>query len=559
MATLLCALGLALALQAPEEAPFREPVALAPGPQPHTLLVGCANGEVLALRDGQCQEAQSIADRIDDFARIGERSWAAVDERNHALVLVRDWPPVALERRSIASPSALLLSSRGLVIASAARRELVRAELRIGAAGFELDLDANVLALPFEPGQLLELDLFGQLLVLERHGGRLALVDLERWELSSTHALPASNFGTPALDEAQTLLLPHQLVDPLGRTSFDDVHWGNLVRNVLRELPLRDLMRGAFHGEGLATRAPALLGEVGRAAGDPTAALVDPAGRVWVAIGGTDELLRLDPDAREPLRVEVGRRPSALVLHQGEMVVANRQGGSLSLVQLESGAQRELLLGAAPSADAIARGRSLFFDARLSHDGWMSCHSCHADARSTGAFVDTLGDDSFGTPKRTPSLLGVGATAPFAWNGSQPSLEAQLEKTLRTTMHAEGASEQQIAELAAFLRSLPAPPERELDERALRGSEHFERVGCVDCHTPPAYTSAAVYAVGVRDEDGLEEFNPPSLRGVGGRERLFHDGRFHSLEQLFAQARHPGTEELSRLELAELAAFLRAL
>ena len=40
----------------------------------------------------------------------------------------------------------------------------------------------------------------------------------------------------------------------------------------------------------------------------------------------------------------------------------------------------------------------------------MSCHSCHTDGHTSGRLADTLGDDTFGTPKRVLSLLGLGAS-----------------------------------------------------------------------------------------------------------------------------------------------------
>ena len=53
---------------------------------------------------------------------------------------------------------------------------------------------------------------------------------------------------------------------------------------------------------------------------------------------------------------------------------------------------------------------------------------------SNGLSSDTLGDGSFGAPKRTPSLLGVGATGPWTWTGSIDRLEDQVRKSILTTM-----------------------------------------------------------------------------------------------------------------------------
>ena len=92
-------------------------------------------------------------------------------------------------------------------------------------------------------------------------------------------------------------------------------------------------------------------------------------------------------------------------------------------------------LGPRPEPTAADRGERLFYSAKLSHDGWMSCHSCHTDGHTNSLLSDTLGDGSYGAPKRVPSLLGVAATGPWTWTGSIARLEDQVRKSIATTMH----------------------------------------------------------------------------------------------------------------------------
>jgi len=54
-------------------------------------------------------------------------------------------------------------------------------------------------------------------------------------------------------------------------------------------------------------------------------------------------------------------------------------------------------------------------------------------------------------------------------------------------------------------------------------------------------------------------FNPPSLRGVGQRVDLFHDGRAKSLNEVFQIYRHPVQKDLPTEEVVDLVAFLRSL
>jgi hypothetical protein len=75
----------------------------------------------------------------------------------------------------------------------------------------------------------------------------------------------------------------------------------------------------------------------------------------------------------------------------------------------------------------------------------------------------------------------------------------------------------------------------------------------------PDYTSRGRYDIGLKDEVGNREFNPPSLRGLSGRDALLHDGRARSLEDLFRQEKHPRGTALSPREISDLVAFLKTL
>ncbi len=216
---------------------------------------------------------------------------------------------------------------------------------------------------------------------------------------------------------------------------------------------------------------------------------------------------------------------------------------------------------------AILAGLLLFFDARLSHDGWMSCYSCHTDGHTCGLKSDTPGDGSYGASKKIPSLLGVGATGPWTWTGSKEGLEDQVRTSIQTTMHGPkpAPTAEQVEALTAYLRSLrPLSPvlangERALDAASLRGREVFQSRKCHAFHTPPEYTSPERFDVGLTDEVGNRQFNPPSLRGVSRSEPLLHDGRASTLEDLFQRDRHPRDSVLTTQEIRDLVAFLRTL
>jgi hypothetical protein len=144
-------------------------------------------------------------------------------------------------------------------------------------------------------------------------------------------------------------------------------------------------------------------------------------------------------------------------------------------------------------------------------------------------------------------------------------------------------------------------------ETLSRGEQIFTREGCVECHTPPAYTSGKLTiaqgwrpppshpnqadilmrsvgtdpGLALKTRKGTGFYKVPSLRGVWYRPLLLHDGSLTSLEEMFDPARlkddyrptgwiPPGATtravighqfglRLSEADKAALLAFLRSL
>ena len=78
----------------------------------------------------------------------------------------------------------------------------------------------------------------------------------------------------------------------------------------------------------------------------------------------------------------------------------------------------------AANADAAAFGHQLFFDARLSANGMISCSTCHQPIRR---FTDGLPrGEAIGTSKRnTPSIVGTAYSPWLYWDGRKDSQWAQ--------------------------------------------------------------------------------------------------------------------------------------
>lgn len=264
--------------------------------------------------------------------------------------------------------------------------------------------------------------------------------------------------------------------------------------------------------------------------------------------------------------VEVGRTPLDLIFDpSGERVVtADSMSDSLTVVRVaDLSVEATIPLGDGPPRRTPAqRGEAAFLDGRLSLDRWLSCASCHAGGHTNGLNFDTLGDGGYGAPKNTPSLLGVGPTAPFAWTGRFPTLHGQIHQSLETSLHGPSADDATASDLSAYLRTLTPPPARRSgdDPAVLRGAAVFEARRCQGCHRPPHYTSTGLKDVGLDDGPaGNRAFNPPSLLGVGWSAPYFHDGRAATLDDVLATHPPGPGEPLSPSERNDLKAFLLSL
>src|SRR5262249_40055403 len=151
--------------------------------------------------------------------------------------------------------------------------------------------------------------------------------------LESTRELPAHNIRGLALSaRGDRLLVAHQMLGRLARSTREDVHWGNLMTNNLRSLVLADILdpkADLLRGSSLD-----YLGEVGHGTGDPAGLAVAPDGTVVATLAGIGEVAVGDKPAGPWRYPAVGRRPTAVaVTADGRHgYVANTFGDSISVV-----------------------------------------------------------------------------------------------------------------------------------------------------------------------------------------------------------------------------------
>jgi cytochrome c peroxidase len=555
----------------------RQPVALILVDHGKVLLAGNRASGTISIVDAQQRKTvgeYTVGHRLSDLAATADgKCIVALDEDEGALVLLalrpNNPPPGMLHplaRIKVGtSPVSVHVNGDGTLASAACLWPRRLAVVDLAAARKNAREPVSYVDLPFAPRRQLPVPGSSKIIVADAFGGLLAVVDLHRRRVESVRNLRVHNIRGLALGrDGKTLIMTHQVLYALGHTTRGDILTGNLITNNVREFSLAAVLDPA--ADVLRDNRLYQLGDVERGAGDPAAVSPGPDKTLAIALAGVHELAIGRPEEGSWRRVPVGLHPVAMVCDGARAFVANQFSDSISVVDLHAGKSLiEISLGPRADLRPEQRGELLFFDARLSFEGWFSCHSCHTDGHTNGGLNDNFTDGSFGTPKRVLSLRGVKDTGPWAWNGRMPDLESQIRLSLKSTMQGPEPREDQVRDLAAYLRTLPPPPAlaraRGTDDEKVRqrGRQVFLRNKCQTCHAPPAYTTAKTYDVGLRDEAGLKYFNPPSLRGVSQGGPYFHDNRAQTLEEVFTRFHHEIPADLPARELRDLLAFLRGL
>ncbi len=529
-----------------------------------------------------------IGQRISDLAVVDNGKFlVATDERRHELILIcRDETGLrVLERLPVAHTpvSIAIAANRSLVaVTSLWARRVTFFEISYDDIADDRSLKLSLRAmidLPFAPRRQHFHSDGKTLIVADAFGGRLGAIDVATGKLITIRTIEGHQIRGLATDyRRDELLISHQMLSGTTHTTQSRVFWGTLMGNRVMAVAFDEFSADGKPGVDMPLAEKPIghwslypVGEPRAGAGDPGAMLVTPSGAIVICLSGVNQIGIMDSPTSEMTRIDVGRRPTALAIDEdaGRLFVVSTLGDSISVVDLaERRVETTISLGPQPELTLTERGEQLFFDASLSLDGWLSCNSCHVDGHTNGKLNDNLGDETFGAPKRVLSLLGSGDTGPWAWNGTQDLLNEQIRKSIQMTMHGgadENLSDEHLDALAAFVRNLEPPPAIDVargtvDAAAVgRGRKLFDHYECSSCHFAPSYTSHANYDVGLNDENGVNEFNPPSLRGVSQRGPYFHDGRAATLREVLEKHRHPGGLELETDDIRDLLSFLNSI
>jgi len=271
-------------------------------------------------------------------------------------------------------------------------------------------------------------------------------------------------------------------------------------------------------------------------------------------------------------------------------------------------------------ADKVRLGRALFQDPRLSGDGTIACASCHDIAHGgDDGRARSLGVEGREGSVNAPSVLNRSFDFRLFWDGRASNLLEQIEGPLQnpvemnsswdialtrladdrefverfTRTYPSGLSPASVRDaIATFERALITPgsavdrflcgDDQALTPAARRGYDLFLGYGCVACHQGRNAGGNMFQRFGIMgdyfadrgqltpadlgrfNQTGNESdryvFKVPSLRNVEHTAPYFHDGSTATLEgAIQIMGRYQLGRELSQQDIADLAAFLRAL
>lgn len=557
---------------------LRRPVSLSLSEDDRWLYTANRNSGDISVIDTSTRSVVreiQVGGRLSDVATLSDTRLLALDEEEHQLVLLsgrNDQWRVAGKLDVPKYPVRLCVDKQAnqCFISSLWSRSVTKVDLSgAGRARNPQIQIAGRAQLSFEPREMCLARKANRLIVAGSFKNTLAVFDTSDLELVTTKDVSGHNIRGLAIGiNGERLLLTQQELNPLARSTRDDVHWGNMVTNLLVSFRLDDVCNP--QANVMKQRDVTYLGEPGNAAGDPGSIAVGPAGQIAVSLGGVNELaVGRENDQDSFKRMSVGNHPRDVVWTTGGIIyVADMFSDSVSIVDATCTQKVErVVLGPQPELSPADIGEMLFFDSRISHDGWMSCHSCHSDGHSSGQLNDNLSDGSYSAPKRVLSLLGVSQTGPWAWNGGSKSLEDQVKSSIENTMQGARPPTENVDSIVAYLKTLEAPPalpvvgvnQKIVTDQIDRGRELFRSLDCQNCHSPPFYTVADTFDIGLTDAVGNARFNPPSLRGVGRRSKFFHDASATSLREVLVDREHQLNRELSSTELDLLLLFLKTI
>lgn len=274
-------------------------------------------------------------------------------------------------------------------------------------------------------------------------------------------------------------------------------------------------------------------------------------------------------DIRKRIKLK-GNGPRAIAVDGNTVYVAHYFSDALEVLDLSNfdniqTANYQLAVDVPVTAER--QGEIFFNDASLCFQNWLSCATCHPDARTDALNWDLL-NDGMGNPKNVKTMLLSHETPRAMWLGVRADAETGVRAGLKHIQFTV-RPEKDAKAIDAYLKSLepetsPFLIKGKLSKAAKRGEKIYKKQGCVYCHPAPLYTNMKMYDLGTTiGQDAGRKVDTPSLIEVWRTAPYLHDGRAASLHEIFTiynpDDKHGKTSKLSEEEINDLIEYLRSL
>jgi len=264
--------------------------------------------------------------------------------------------------------------------------------------------------------------------------------------------------------------------------------------------------------------------------------------------------------------------------------VANTLDDSLTAIDIEKlEAVVRIDLGGPDVITKVRFGERLFHSADVTFRRQFSCHSCHPDGHVDGLTYDIEPDGIGISPVDNRTLRGILDTAPFKWEGTNPSLQRQCGPRLAVFFtRIQPFTPEELSALDNYICTIPRPPNRyrplgaELTDAQRRGKQMFERTmtndgriiskqnRCVTCHFPPLFTDRNRHDIGTKLAlDRESRFDTPHLSNIYDSAPYLHNGIAETLEEIWTRYNpydtHGVTNDMTKDQLNDLIEYIKTL
>jgi YVTN family beta-propeller protein len=285
-------------------------------------------------------------------------------------------------------------------------------------------------------------------------------------------------------------------------------------------------------------------------------------------------------------RIPVKNNPrGVLVAPDGSVAyVANSLDDSLSVIDLRKfEVVRRIDLGGSREITKRRFGERLFHSANVTFRHQFACASCHPDGHVDGMTYDIEADGIGVSPVDNRTLRGILDTAPFKWEGTNPTLSRQCGARLSVFFtRLLPFTPEQLAALDFYITTIERPPNpyrklgAPLNPAQRRGKIIFERTAtndgrtiaggnrCITCHFPPYFTDREVHNVGTQQPNDREgRFDTPHLNNIYDSAPYLHNGMAATLEEIWTvynpNDQHGVTNDMTKDQLNDLVEYLKTL